>query len=799
MTVWPASGVNSADDERPVGVDGQALLFLRSATAGARGRDRRWLRRYGRPRRELRLGRLLPDGYVLELGAVDSLPLRSGHGADFVRSPDGLVAHYTEATAPSDLRGRRARRASLDRLFEAGRGPTAFNLGRELPGQAPGARSLHPALSPDGRTLIFASDRPGGFGGLDLWSMSHDGDLLWGEPVNLGPAINSPLDEAHPHWHPDGLLYFASRGHDATAAEGDPDYDLFVARGEADAWSDARRLPPPLNGPADDVALAFDSNGRSGYFASARVGAIGGLDVFGFAFGPRRALGPPQPLSIVAVDADGARPLPAAQLRLLNADAVTLAEALAASLVGGVEGVALDRLDPIGLGDSARYVASVQPGRYFARVSAAGYDDIDTAFVVVADSLSLVLPARRTPPCASIDLVVLDAASFAPVIGAEIAIVGDAGAEPRDGRVVELPAGGSARVCLPCGDRYAFVATGPDARASDTTVVELPIDSCGGPGQQLSLTMYIDAEAGLLDDGTRRAAFAESDMAGGADGPRRLAGADASAAIDPWLATSPTVIALPSVRYDYGSVNLSKEARSDLGHLAELMTANPEMRVTLGSHTDSQSSLAFNAKLSGRRAAEAARFLVEELDVPEDRVRAVGYGESRLLNDCRDGVPCSAAEHAVNRRTEIAVVGVDDPGAIAEELTRRAETAKAEGYVNAPGLGGPRPAAARGSGASPIAPAEYTPPEPRFRADYVADPARPFWVIAGTFRRDANAERREALFRELGYDGVEVVRFDGSGRRAVVVGKFGSLAGARQFSRAVVEAHRVAAYVRRVD
>lgn len=70
-----------------------------------------------------------------------------------------------------------------------------------------------PAISPDGSTLYFVSNRPGGLGGYDIWKSMLKADGYWSQPENLGPEINTPYDEHTPFIHPDGkTLYFSSDG-----------------------------------------------------------------------------------------------------------------------------------------------------------------------------------------------------------------------------------------------------------------------------------------------------------------------------------------------------------------------------------------------------------------------------------------------------------------------------------------------------------------------------------------------------------------------------------------------------------
>jgi hypothetical protein len=131
---------------------------------------------------------------------------------------------------------------------------TAFNM-------------MHPAISPDGSRMVFASDRPGGMGGLDLWIVHRRGDA-WSRPEHMGPIINTAAHDAFPYFSPDGRLFFASRGHPGFGG-----YDLFVTtQHENGAWTTPVNLGRPLNSPMDDITFYLLSDGKSGYFSSTRDG-----------------------------------------------------------------------------------------------------------------------------------------------------------------------------------------------------------------------------------------------------------------------------------------------------------------------------------------------------------------------------------------------------------------------------------------------------------------------------------------------------------------------------------------------
>ncbi|MEQ8531099.1 MAG: OmpA family protein, partial [Imperialibacter sp.] len=85
---------------------------------------------------------------------------------------------------------------------------------------------------------------------------------------------------------------------------------------------------------------------------------------------------------------------------------------------------------------------------------------------------------------------------------------------------------------------------------------------------------------------------------------------------------------------------------------------NPHLKIELGSHTDSRGSASYNLSLSQKRAESAAKFLILQ-GVAANRIVPKGYGESKVLNGCGDGVACSADEHQENRRTEIKILEVN--------------------------------------------------------------------------------------------------------------------------------------------
>lgn len=121
-----------------------------------------------------------------------------------------------------------------------------------------------PSISNDGKYLFFASDRPGGEGGSDIYYCEFiNGD--WGPPVNMGPEVNSPAADNYPFMHPSGKLYFTS---DRPGGLGGLDiYYTIMSFGN---WMRPVVLPEPINTSSDDFAFVAEDSFQTGYFASNR-------------------------------------------------------------------------------------------------------------------------------------------------------------------------------------------------------------------------------------------------------------------------------------------------------------------------------------------------------------------------------------------------------------------------------------------------------------------------------------------------------------------------------------------------
>ena len=134
-----------------------------------------------------------------------------------------------------------------------------------------------PSIAPDGNSIYFASNRPGGYGGIDIYVAYKNEKGYWEEAINLGPSINTKGDDQTPFIHADNQsLYFSSNGRSGFGGS-----DIYVARKKIDGnWTTPINLGYPINTYDNEGSIAVASNGTTAYIASDRSDSRGELDIY---------------------------------------------------------------------------------------------------------------------------------------------------------------------------------------------------------------------------------------------------------------------------------------------------------------------------------------------------------------------------------------------------------------------------------------------------------------------------------------------------------------------------------------
>jgi tetratricopeptide (TPR) repeat protein len=211
-------------------------------------------------------------GDSLEMAAkLNYPPGKENDAGGLCISPDGRLLFFTCCF-------RADRIGSCDLYFSEKTGDkwsAAKNMGRVVNTESWEAQ---PSISPDGKTLYFASNRNGGKGSSDIWKTERAADGSWSKPVNLGSPVNTASSEMAPFIHYDNkTLYFSSGGHQGMGGA-----DLFKSTREANSWSNPQNLGYPINSADDELVIVVSPEGNLGYISSFDKSSGMGYDIFRF-------------------------------------------------------------------------------------------------------------------------------------------------------------------------------------------------------------------------------------------------------------------------------------------------------------------------------------------------------------------------------------------------------------------------------------------------------------------------------------------------------------------------------------
>ncbi len=200
------------------------------------------------------------------------------HEATPVFTKDGKTMYFTRNNFNDGKKGKDAAKTTLLKIYKATLENNQWEKATELPFDSDSYSTAHPMLSPDGKTLYFASDMPGTHGQSDLFKVKINDDGSFGTPENLGTKINTEGKETFPMVTDENELYFASDGHPGLGG-----LDIFVSKINKDGtFSEPINIGAPANSPQDDFAYLIDTKTRKGFLTSNRTGGKGDDDIYKF-------------------------------------------------------------------------------------------------------------------------------------------------------------------------------------------------------------------------------------------------------------------------------------------------------------------------------------------------------------------------------------------------------------------------------------------------------------------------------------------------------------------------------------
>ncbi|OFX25764.1 MAG: hypothetical protein A2033_15045 [Bacteroidetes bacterium GWA2_31_9] len=454
----------------------------------------------------------------------------------------------------------------------------------------------HPALSKDGKKLFFTSNMPGGFGGTDLYYVDIKPNGF-GNPINLGPEINTQGNEMFPFAN-DYNIYFSSDGQVGLGG-----LDIFYAKFSPDGmFKNITNLGEPVNSSMDDFCFVLNNDNQTGYLASNREGGKGDDDIYiiesdFLAYIVVRG---------IVTDSTDLTPITESKVIVKNDIGEQLFE-LTSDSVGKFRFTA-----DFGM----KYTITANKQDYASNTKNISTEGIKTG------ALTVNIPLLKQQPIALYGII-KDKKTGDIISEVEVTVRNITTNETLiDTKTTEK------------GDFFKDMNT---AKIGDELKYEIIIQKAGYLAKTVPFNHTIK-EYGIIN----MHEFLDIAL------DKIEVGADIGKLIN-----------INPIYFDLNKSNIRADAATELEKIVKVMNENPTMVIELGSHTDCRATAQYNLNLSDKRAKSSAEY-IRAKGIEKDRIYGKGYGESKLVNGCAcEGnlkSDCSEEEHQLNRRTEFIIV-----------------------------------------------------------------------------------------------------------------------------------------------
>ncbi|POY36165.1 flagellar motor protein MotB [Flavobacterium alvei] len=306
------AGINSKYSDYGSAFYGNKLVFSSARDTGSLGqRKHTWTDQHFTNLYTSDLGEELTPGKVNKFSSKINSKFNESTP---VFTKDGKTMYFTRNNYLDGKKGKDGKRITLIKIYKASFENNNWDKITELPFDSDQYSVAHPTLSPDEKTLYFASDMPGTLGQSDLFKVKINEDGSFGVPQNLGAAINTEGRETFPQITDENELYFASDGHPGLGG-----LDVFVTKIGIDGTiGEIQNVGDGANSPKDDFAFLIDTKSRRGFVTSNRDGGQGYDDIYKFL--ETRKLVCLQELNGTVTDLNTAQALPDTKMSLFDSE-----------------------------------------------------------------------------------------------------------------------------------------------------------------------------------------------------------------------------------------------------------------------------------------------------------------------------------------------------------------------------------------------------------------------------------------------------------------------------------------------
>jgi outer membrane protein OmpA-like peptidoglycan-associated protein/tetratricopeptide (TPR) repeat protein len=462
----------------------------------------------------------------------------------------------------------------------------------------------HACLTPDGKSIYFsAEDEKTGHGGSDIYVSTKDADGKWGDPKLLPYNINSSYDEDAPYINEQGVLFFSSNG-----LPGYGGFDVYRTKQVNGVWIAPENMGQPINSPGDDMNFTLAGNTSKGYYASARPGGMGDLDIYKVHYTTMDvAECVNDSMLVIQAEPSGNNPLQ-----------FNISVKVPDNYKNDVRSYrwAIDNKELAETGDKFTHTFEKN----------ANYQVSSRVTVYCEDCPNLQAKCNQISVTAGKTLIT---ASENEQNGKENMNPGSndkskAGALKK-GKTNENTFA-SAKNKKGNKTNPAYAAAYKTDRSSGSSESAMNAGNAndnpsGNSGPNANASNNSSGAGGLLDDS-------------------RLSALN-------WNTGA--------MKFGYNQSDLDASTREYLQHNANVLKSNPKLMVEINGYADSRGESEYNRSLSARRADCVKQFLTNAGVSPKQIKSAKGQGESQLVNECSDGVDCPEEKHAQNRRVTILV------------------------------------------------------------------------------------------------------------------------------------------------
>jgi outer membrane protein OmpA-like peptidoglycan-associated protein/tetratricopeptide (TPR) repeat protein len=270
------AGINSKYSDYGTAIDQSRIVFASARDTGSLGqRKHKWTNQYFTNLYTADLGE---DMMLGKPHKFDKNINSKFHEATPAFTKDGKTIYFSRNNYLDGKKGKDDNKITLIKIYKASLENNKWVNISELPFNSNNYSTSHPALSPDEKTLYFASDMPGTLGQSDIFKVKINDDGTFGTPENLGSAINTEGRETFPFVNDENEIYFASDGHPGLGG-----LDVFVSKMNPNgSFGEVQNVGENVNSPRDDFAYIINTKTRRGFFSSNREGGQGYDDIYKF-------------------------------------------------------------------------------------------------------------------------------------------------------------------------------------------------------------------------------------------------------------------------------------------------------------------------------------------------------------------------------------------------------------------------------------------------------------------------------------------------------------------------------------